>query len=162
MLGFMDLMTVIGLVLLRFGVPLAIVAVAGYFLKQLDARWEAELGASAEAEAREAEQPAIAPALPARPTAPAQRRREPAPGPLPTFVPPPAISPSRQQGLQPGMAMAPAQPCWDVKGCTEEAKASCAAPQHPGTPCWQARLDAEGKIPETCVECDVFQRYPTM
>jgi hypothetical protein len=58
--------------------------------------------------------------------------------------------------------MAASQHCWDVKGCSEAAKASCAAPTNPGVPCWQARLDAAGKIPEECVECDIFQRYPSM
>ncbi len=160
MLDFLDVVGLVVMVLLRFGVPLALMAGAAYFLKRLDARWEAEARAAQSAEA--AEQPAIAleaPALPVQPARPAQRRA-PAPGPLPTFIPPPA---AKSIPLQPGMMMAAtAQHCWDEKGCTEEAMASCAVPANPGVPCWQAHLDAEGKIPEQCVECDVFQRYPTM
>jgi hypothetical protein len=49
-----------------------------------------------------------------------------------------------------------------VKGCNDTSKAQCAAPQHPDKPCWQARFDAEGAIPEDCVGCDIFQRYPMM
>jgi len=154
MLDFLDIVGLTVMVLLRFGVPLALMAGAAYFLKRLDARWEAEARASQAVEA--AEQPAIAPQAPARPA----QRRAPAPGPLPTFIPPPV---DKSVPLQPGMMMAAsAQHCWDQKGCTEDAKASCAAPANPGVPCWQAHLDAEGKIPEQCVECDVFQRYPTM
>ena len=160
MLDFLDLIGLLGMVFLRFGIPVILMAGAAYFLKRLDARWEAELRATQSAE--EGEQPAIAPEAPARPARPAQRRA-PAPGPLPTFVPPPAgKSVPLQQGAQPGMMMAATEHCWDIKGCSDAAKASCAAPANPGVPCWQARLDAEGKIPEACVECDIFQRYPTM
>jgi hypothetical protein len=140
---------------LRFGIPIILMAGAAYFLKRLDARWEAEAQASRALE--QAEQPGIAPQAPALPVRPT--RRAPAPGPLPNFIPLPA---DRSVPLQPGMMMAAAQPCWDVKGCSDNAKASCAAPANPAVPCWQARLDAEGKIPEQCVECDIFQRYPTM
>ena len=163
MLDFLDLVGLLGMIFLRFGIPLILVAGAGYFLKRVDARWEAEARAAQAAE--EGEQSGIAPEAPARPAQPARpvQRRAPAPGPLPTFVPPPAgKSVPIQTAIQPGMMMAASQHCWDVKGCSEEAKASCAAPANPGVPCWQARLDAEGRIPEACVECDIFQRYPTM
>jgi hypothetical protein len=154
MLDFLDIVGLTVMILLRFGIPLALVAVAAHFLKRLDARWEAEAQASQATEA--AEQPAVAPQAPARPA----QRRAPAPDPLATFILPPA---GKSIPLQPGMMMAPAaQHCWDEKGCSETAKASCAAPAKPGLPCWQARLSAEGKIPEECVECDIFQHYPTM
>ena len=157
MLDFLDILGLTVMILLRFGIPVAVLAVAAHFLKRLDARWEAEARDSAEA-AKTAEQPTATerPVAPVRPAS----RRAPAPGPLPTFIPPPPAKPVYQQ--QPGLTLGAAQPCWDSKGCSEEKKATCAAPAHPDVPCWQARLDAEGKIPDGCVECDVFQRYPLM
>jgi hypothetical protein len=163
MLDFLDLVGLLGMIFLRFGIPIILMAGAAYFLKRMDARWEAEARAAQAVE--EAEQPGVAPEAPTRPAqpAPVRQRRAPAPGPLPTFVPPPVDkSVPIQAAIQPGMMMAASQHCWDVKGCSEEAKASCAAPANPGVPCWQARLAADGKIPDECVECDIFQRYPTM
>jgi len=110
MLDFLDILGLMVMVLLRFGIPLGVMAVAAYFLKRLDARWEAEARASEEA-ARAAEQPAATqqPAVPARPAQPAatRQRRAPAPGPLPTFVPPPPARPIYQQ---PGLMMARRSP----------------------------------------------------
>jgi len=156
MLDFLDIAGLLGMILLRFGIPVAVLAIAGYFLKRLDARWEAEARASVEEQpAVSAEvQPAVVPAVTAR------RPRAPAPGPLPTFIPPPPARPP--VSVQPGITMAAARPCWEEKGCSDEMKATCAAPAHRDKPCWQARLDAEGKIPEQCVECDIFQTYPLM
>jgi hypothetical protein len=153
MFTFMDIMTVVGLFLLRFGVPVAVMALAVYFLKRVDARWEAEARAERQLQPT-AEQPA---------TAPAQQRppRKPAPQPQPIFIPPGVKTTTTQVPLHAGVAAA-SKPCWEVKGCSEESKAACTAPQHPDKPCWQARLDADGAIPEECVTCDIFQRYPMM
>ena len=156
MLDFLDIVGLTVMVLLRFGVPLALMAGAAYFLKRLDARWEAEARVASRRGCRGRRATGDrAPGARSPRTAPPR-----GPRPIPTFIPPPVDNSIR---LQPGMMMAAsAQHCWDEKGCTEEAKASCAAPANPGVPCWQAHLDAAGKIPEQCVECDVFQRYPTM
>jgi len=159
MINFTDMLVFLGMLFLRFGVPLLIVVGIGYLLKRLDRRWEAEAWAE-QRKAKEAGVPAEQPSVPApapRPTVPA---RTPAPAPVLPFIPPPVRETPRPQ---PGMtATRAAQPCYDVKGCSDASKAKCAAPQHPEKPCWQARFDAEGAIPEDCVGCDIFQRYPMM
>jgi hypothetical protein len=148
MMNFIDLMAVIGLFLLRVGVPLAITGGLVYLLKRLDRRWEMEARAERKA-AKVVEQPAGLPA------APSKR----APSPELPFVPPPA-APDRR--IQPGVSAAQvAQPGMSAKG-SRVAKAMCSAPQNPDKPCWQARFEAEGQIPEECVSCDIFQRYPVM
>jgi hypothetical protein len=161
--NFLDLLVVIGMLFLRIGVPAVVIALIAYGLKRLDARWEREARAYTAQQA--GLQPGVQPKQP-RPAAPA-RKPVPAPAPLP-FVPPAQIKDSR---VQPGMMMAAPQPglkaatqqaCWDMKGCSDVAKSSCPAPQHPEQHCWEARFDAEGAIPEDCVGCDVFQRYPKM
>ena len=159
MINFTDMLVFAGMLFLRFGVPLLIVIGIGYLLKRLDRRWEAEAWAE-QAKAKAAEVPAEQPAAPApRPTVPA-RTPVPAPAPVLPFIPPPVREAPRPQ---PGMtATRTAQPCYDVKGCSDASKAKCGAPQQPGKPCWQARLDAEGAIPEECVGCDIFQHYPLM
>ena len=157
MINFTDMLVFTGMLFLRFGVPLLVVIGIGYLLKRLDRRWEAEAWAE-QAKAKAAEVPAEQPAVPApRPAVPA---RTPVPAPVLPFIPPPVRETPRPQ---PGMTMArTAQPCYDAKGCSDASKAQCAAPQHPEKPCWQARFDAEGAIPEDCVGCDIFQRYPMM
>jgi hypothetical protein len=175
--SFLDLLVVAGMFMLRVGVPVLVIVGAGYLLKRLDARWEAEARAYAakQAAAGVGAQPAAQKPV-ERPVAPV---RAPAPGPaMPFIIPPtpgkePRIQPGmsaqvpapqpgkpQQQNAAPGLA-ASAQHCWDVKGCGE-AKAQCAAFKNPDKPCWQARFDAEGHIPEDCVGCDIFQRYPAM
>jgi hypothetical protein len=157
MINFTDMLVFAGMVFLRFGVPLLVVIGIGYLLKRLDRRWEAEAWAE-QAKAQTAEIPAEQPAVPSpRPTVPA---RTPVPAPVLPFIPPPVRETPRPQ---PGMTVSRSgQPCYDVKGCSDTSKAQCAAPQHPEKPCWQARFDAEGAIPEDCVGCDIFQHYPMM
>ena len=142
MINFTDMLVFAGMVFLRFGVPLLVVVGIGYLLKRLDRRWEAEAWEE-QRKAQAAEVPAEQPAVPApRPTVPARR---PAPAPVLPFIIPPVRETPRPQ---PGMTMArAAQPCYDVKGCSDASKAQCAAPQHPEKPCWQARFDAEGSDP---------------
>jgi hypothetical protein len=156
MMNLIDILAVVGMFALRIGVPIAVMSGMVYLLKRLDQRWEAE--ARAQQQARMSQQAAEQPAQ--RPSErPAPGKRVPAPSaPIP-FIPPPAYPTSPQPGL---MMAQPSQSCWDRWGCSESAKAKCAAPQHPGVPCWQARFDAEGKIPEACVNCEYFQRYPLM
>lgn len=157
MLSFMDLLAVVGFFALRIGAPLLAMAGVVYFLKRLDRRWEAEARAM-----QERTQPAARPAVQPSAPRPGTKVRVPvAPQPALPWLPPPAVGrlPAQQPGL---MAMPAPQACWTAKGCSESQQASCAAPQHPELPCWQARFDAEGAIPEDCVKCDVFQRYPMM
>ncbi len=169
MIDFTDIAVFIGMLLLRVGVPALIVLGVGYFLKRLDRRWEAEARAYQAKVA--SEQPAVQPEAPApQPVAPTPRPgKQPAtPQPLP-FIPPQPASKEQRPGMyaQPGMVARPGlsaagKHCWDEKGCTESKKAKCAAPSHPDQPCWQARFNAEGHVPEECVTCDIFQRYPSM
>ena len=154
MMNFIDTLSVIGMFLLRVGVPLAATAGVVYLLKRLDRRWEEEARAEQRTRAAAgipAEQPAERPATPKR-----------APAPEIPFIPPPAYPDRRQQ---PGLA-APAgqvaQRGANAKGSSADKVAKCGAPQRPEQPCWQARLAAEGHIPEECVGCDIFQRYPIM
>lgn len=159
--NFVDFMVFLGMVFLRFGVPLAVIVGAGYLLKRLDRRWEAEAREYAAKHATE--QPGVQPEAPKPAQRPAVPARKPAQAPqMPFIIPPPSIRDQRQQVARPGMMAAVAQPCWDAKGCGDSAKAQCAAPQHPDQPCWQARFDAEGQIPDECVSCDIFQRHPMM
>jgi hypothetical protein len=162
MFSFTDFLGVLGLFLLRFGVPLAVTVGIAYFLKRLDRRWEEEARAEQRVN-QPAERIAERPAMPKPAERPATPARTPAPQ-MP-FIIPPASSIRPQAGMlqkQPGLAAQVPQHCWDVKGCSESSKTQCAAPQHPEMPCWQARFGAEGQISEDCVHCDVFQRYPLM
>ncbi len=170
MLDFTDIAVFIGMLLLRVGVPALVIVAIGYGLKRLDRRWEAE---AREYQAKVAsERPVVQPEAPApQPVAPTPSRRpgkQPVtPQPLP-FIPPQPAQKEQRPGVyvQPGIAgsglSAASRHCWDEKGCSEARKAGCAAPSHPDQPCWQARLQAEGHVPEECVTCDVFQRYPSM
>jgi hypothetical protein len=173
MISLWDIIVVIGMFVLRIGAPLGIVLALGYFLKRLDARWEAE----ARMEQGEAK-PAALTTVPS--IAPGLARRLPAdvPGQQLPFVP--GLGRQQQPGVglapgqqlsagpglvgqsHPGLALKPGQHCWDVKGCSAEAKARCPAAKSSGAPCWQARLKAEGQIPETCLTCNIFQSYPLM
>jgi hypothetical protein len=147
MMSFIDLMAVVGFFLLRVGVPVAITVGVVYLLKRLDRRWEMEA---------RAEQRAGKPAVGREAEVPAAPKRAPELE-LP-FVPPPAVPDRRQPGVAVGVAP---QPGLNARG-GRPAKAKCDAPQNTGKPCWQTRLDAEGQIPEECVDCDIFQRYPVM
>ena len=159
--SFIDFMVFLGMVFLRFGVPLLIVVGVGYLLKRLDRRWEAEARAYAAKQA--AQQPRVQPEPPRPVERPAVPARKPTDIPqIPFIIPPAGIKDTRLPLAQPGLMAAPPQPCWEAKQCSADKKAQCAAPQHPGQPCWQARADAEGHVPEECVDCDIFQRYPMM
>ncbi len=48
-------------------------------------------------------------------------------------------------------------PCWLVKGCNPAQRGDCPAFQQRGTPCWVARLRAEGVLPTDCPDCPVYQ-----
>jgi hypothetical protein len=165
MISFTDIAVVFWMMLLRVGVPLLVVIALAYGLKRLDRRWEAE--ARTHQAKMASTQPEVQPEAPAPqptgPVAPVRKpARQPAPGQMP-FIPPPVRNKEQRPSLyaQPG-ASASAKHCWDEKGCSNSKKAACAAPSHPDQPCWQARFTAEGHVPEECVTCDVFQRYPTM
>lgn len=153
MLNFMEVLTVIGFFALRIGVPILVTAGLVYLFKRLDRRWEAEARAL---QVRVQPPVQVSEAAPRRGTT--VRVPSSPQSPLPWTPPPPA---GRIPLQSPGLMAAPVpQPCWAVKGCSDAKRANCVAAQHPETPCWQARFDAEGAIPQECVNCDIFQRYP--
>lgn len=184
MIDFTDFAVFVGMMFLRIGVPALVIVALAYGLKRLDRRWEAEARAYQAKVAAEqpSEQPAIQPEAPAPQPARGRRpgKQPVTPQPLP-FIPPQPASKEQRPGVYAGSGGAgtlgvPGTPgivgnaaisasgkhCWDEKNCGESKRANCAAPTHADQPCWQARFNAEGHVPEECVSCDVFQRYPSM
>jgi hypothetical protein len=51
-------------------------------------------------------------------------------------------------------------PCWEIRHCSEESRASCPAYQHQDTPCWQVMRQITGRLPERCFDCPVFRNAP--
>jgi hypothetical protein len=151
MVNLPGILIMLGLLILRIGVPLGIVLLLGYFLKRLDRRWEAEARAQ-RAAAAAVDQPAVQPVAPR----PARPSGVDVPGPQLPYAPIPLV------GLQPGLILLDGKRCSDIKGCSEQSKAKCPAVLHPDTPCWQARRESEGRLPAGCSECDIFLRYPVM
>lgn len=47
------------------------------------------------------------------------------------------------------------EPCWEIKNCPAEARATCAAAQQPDIPCWLSRQIAGQPLPEGCTACTV-------
>lgn len=73
-----------------------------------------------------------------------------------------------EEEAKPGAAAAPAPakpagrladitvaaiPCWLVKKCNPT---GCPAYQQREVPCWLARVQAEGKLPATCLPCQMY------
>jgi hypothetical protein len=52
-------------------------------------------------------------------------------------------------------ASAATRPCWEIKNCPAEARATCAAAQQPDIPCWLARQIDGQPLPEGCASCMV-------
>ena len=52
-------------------------------------------------------------------------------------------------------------PCWILRNCDESVRADCPACKQPGIPCWLARLRAEGKLPEGCPDCEIYEDVRT-
>jgi len=158
MITFTDISVVAGMMFLRVGVPLMVVIGLGYLLKRLDRRWEAE------AREQQVQMAGQQPEVPApQPVAPSRRpAQQPTPQPLP-FVPPPAVEKDQRPAMYAGAGLAtPSKNNWSSKSCSQAVSSAYAATGLQNQGCWQVRLKAEGHIPEECVNCDVFQRYPTM
>lgn len=149
MIGIPEFLIVAGMFVLRIGVPLALIVLLGYLLKRLDRRWEKEARAD-QAKARPAEKAIEQPAR----VISGRGSGKDIPGPQMPF------DPLRQRLPEPGLAAGPARPCWEVHGCSQAQLSGCPAHQHPDQPCWQARFGTEQPIPDTCVNCEMFQRHP--
>ncbi len=52
-------------------------------------------------------------------------------------------------------ASAMIRPCWEIKNCPAEARATCAAGQQADIPCWLARQIDGQPLPEGCAMCKV-------
>ena len=52
------------------------------------------------------------------------------------------------------------QPCWEIKGCSEEKRKHCPASATPNIPCWQVFRTKNGLLREECLGCDVFRLAP--
>ena len=63
----------------------------------------------------------------------------------PQPAPTPAIlaQPSRSQAVA----------CWLLNNCSEQ---DCPAYKQTGVLCWQARLQAENKLPAKCADCEIY------
>lgn len=134
---FLDLLTIVGFFLLRIGIPLLITFGVGYFLRRLDARWEME-----------ARQEGMQPQPQSQPRPrPAQPRPV-----IPSILPQPLAAAA---GAGAGVDQFH-QPCWDLRDCDPELMQTCPAALHPEIPCWLARREMEGKIPEACYHCVLF------
>ena len=122
-----DVLVIIGMFLLRLGLPLALVVAVGYGLRRLDARWEAE--------ARRQQPPAIA---------------EPPPPVWPTGRP--AVWPTGLAGAVDVFGL----PCWQLRGCDPTRREQCPAYRQPDAPCWLVRAEVEGTLPTGCATCLLF------
>jgi hypothetical protein len=47
-------------------------------------------------------------------------------------------------------------PCWLLRRCDAEKRASCPAANQPGLPCWLARMRVDGSLPEDCPDCPIY------
>jgi hypothetical protein len=124
-----SILGVVGLFILRLGVPLAITLAIGYWLRRLDAKWQAEAAQERDRLARfqlEDQSP-------------------------PSFEPQPKLENLVVEGFR-----VTDQPCWVFKDCPESMRLNCPAYQHPYLLCWMARRHATGQVPVDCYQCALF------
>jgi len=52
----------------------------------------------------------------------------------------------------------PERLCWEIHGCSSEAREDCPAYQHPELPCWLAKMQAtpELRLKPDCLACRLF------
>jgi hypothetical protein len=48
--------------------------------------------------------------------------------------------------------------CYEIKGCSEAAKADCAAMRRPELPCWLAKQLSTGRLSPTCQNCAIYRQ----
>ncbi len=121
------------LFVLRFGVPLALLALLAYGLRRLDERWQEE---------GRAQQQVDPPPLPDTGVG---NLSQAATGPQPLMAQGPI---TKRQVLS--------TPCWQIKQCSEQERLSCPAFSDPSTLCWLARRQETGYIPYGCYRCSLF------
>lgn len=131
---------VIGLFILRLGVPLAITLAIGYCLRRLDAKWQAEAQAQRLMAQDEVQHGLEAESL-------TVREKE---------VPGLGEIPGKRAELTLKSFRINNQPCWLLKDCPEASRLNCPAYQYPYLSCWMARYRATGQIPSQCYSCEIF------
>lgn len=52
--------------------------------------------------------------------------------------------------------------CWVLNDCPAEQRANCPVYQKQNLPCWQAYRDKAGRLPERCLDCQVFRQAPVI
>lgn len=50
--------------------------------------------------------------------------------------------------------------CWVLNDCPEERLKHCPAYAQPNIPCWHVFRDGNGRMPEKCLNCEVFRKAP--
>ena len=64
-------------------------------------------------------------------------------------------------GERPAAEAKMSAPCWEVTNCPPAERESCPAYASPsGRPCWMTFQLADGRLPDTCLDCDVYQLRP--
>lgn len=69
-----------------------------------------------------------------------------------------ALEAEKRAALAQAAAAAAPSACWEVKGCSEEAKADCPAAKRPDLPCWLAKQLTTGRLSPACEACAMYQR----
>ncbi len=52
--------------------------------------------------------------------------------------------------------------CWETRDCAPEKRDSCPAYSQSEVPCWQIFRDGQGRLLETCLDCEVFREAPAL
>ena len=54
----------------------------------------------------------------------------------------------------------PFPPCWEIRQCSPERQATCPVYGRTDMPCWQIMREVKGRLPEPCLDCEVFRNAP--
>ena len=52
--------------------------------------------------------------------------------------------------------------CWSIMKCDPELRKDCPGFKQQMIPCWLAKTQAEGALPEGCVTCPLYQANPSV
>ena len=52
--------------------------------------------------------------------------------------------------------------CWSFKQCDPEVRENCPGFKQQKLPCWLARTQAEGTLPEECISCPLYDVTPSL
>ncbi|MCA9945682.1 MAG: hypothetical protein KC449_19505 [Anaerolineales bacterium] len=54
-----------------------------------------------------------------------------------------------------------ASACWSIIGCDPEERQNCPGFTQQAIPCWLARTQAEGALPDKCLSCPIYEENPS-